>query len=157
MGNAEKDFMQKSMSHFLHPLKSFLDNEMKTIVVSQQKLWYILLRSISLSINSTITGILYNECTLNMRIEPSNFLKVYKHKPKFVNLDVIKVGLHYIIKSKDNCYFLQTFLISFTRTVCLNDIFLLYLSFLFFFSKNVLLYYFAFVNYIILHRKKNVL
>ena len=33
IGNAEKDFMQKSMSHFLHPLKSFLDNEMRTIVV----------------------------------------------------------------------------------------------------------------------------
>jgi len=33
IGNSEKDFMQKSMSHFLHPLKSFLDNEMKTITV----------------------------------------------------------------------------------------------------------------------------
>jgi len=38
MGNAEKDFMQKSMSHFLHPLKSFLDNEMKTIMKEKRAL-----------------------------------------------------------------------------------------------------------------------
>ena len=33
IGNAEKDFMQKSFVQFLHPLRSFLDNEMKTIMV----------------------------------------------------------------------------------------------------------------------------
>jgi len=38
IGNAEKDFMQKSMSHFLHPLKSFLDNEMKTIAKEKRAL-----------------------------------------------------------------------------------------------------------------------
>eukprot|EP00794_Sanderia_malayensis_P015983 gene15983-17593_t len=31
MGNAEKDFMQKTASQFLDPLKRFLDNDMKTI------------------------------------------------------------------------------------------------------------------------------
>ncbi|XP_047135618.1 endophilin-B1 isoform X2 [Hydra vulgaris] len=31
IGNAEKDFMQKTVAHYLHPLKNFLDIEMKTI------------------------------------------------------------------------------------------------------------------------------
>jgi len=38
MGNTEKDFMQQSMSHVIHPLKSFLDNEMKTITKEKRLL-----------------------------------------------------------------------------------------------------------------------
>ena len=33
MGNAEKDLMQKTVSQFIHPLKTFLDNDMKTVSV----------------------------------------------------------------------------------------------------------------------------
>ena len=35
IGNAEKDFMQKTMSHYLHPMKRFLENDIKTITVSR--------------------------------------------------------------------------------------------------------------------------
>lgn len=34
IGNAEKDLMQKTTSQFIHPLKAFLDNDMKTVSVS---------------------------------------------------------------------------------------------------------------------------
>lgn len=34
MGNAEKDLIQKTMSQFIHPLKTFLDNDMRTVSVS---------------------------------------------------------------------------------------------------------------------------
>ena len=36
MGNAEKDLMQKTVSQFIHPLKAFLDNDMKTVSVGLQ-------------------------------------------------------------------------------------------------------------------------
>ena len=36
IGQTEKDFIHKSASHFLHPLKSFLEGDMKTITVSEQ-------------------------------------------------------------------------------------------------------------------------
>lgn len=38
VGNRERDFAQQSMSHFLHPLRSFLDNEMKTITRERRSL-----------------------------------------------------------------------------------------------------------------------
>lgn len=33
VGQAEREFMTKSSSHFLHPLRSFLEGDMKTIGV----------------------------------------------------------------------------------------------------------------------------
>jgi len=38
IGNAEKDYQQKAMSHFLHPLKSTLENEIKTITKERRAL-----------------------------------------------------------------------------------------------------------------------
>lgn len=35
LGQAERDLKAKSMSHFLHQLKNFLEGDMKTITVSQ--------------------------------------------------------------------------------------------------------------------------
>ena len=34
LGQAERDLKAKSMSHFLHQLKNFLEGDMKTITVS---------------------------------------------------------------------------------------------------------------------------
>jgi len=38
MGNAEKDLMQKTVSQFIHPLKTFLDNDMKTVSKERRSL-----------------------------------------------------------------------------------------------------------------------
>ncbi|XP_065055244.1 endophilin-B1-like, partial [Rhopilema esculentum] len=38
IGNAEKDFMQKTISHYIHPLKTFLDNDMKTLAKERRVL-----------------------------------------------------------------------------------------------------------------------
>ena len=38
IGNAEKDFMQQSMGNVIQPLRSFLDNEMKTIAKERRAL-----------------------------------------------------------------------------------------------------------------------
>ncbi|XP_065068500.1 endophilin-B1-like [Rhopilema esculentum] len=38
IGNAEKDFMQKTISHYIHPLKTFLDNDMKTLAKERRAL-----------------------------------------------------------------------------------------------------------------------
>ena len=34
LGECERDFMEKTMSHFLYPLRNFLEGDMKTITVS---------------------------------------------------------------------------------------------------------------------------
>ena len=40
VGQAEREFMTKSSSHFLHPLRSFLEGDMKTIGVCTMVLHY---------------------------------------------------------------------------------------------------------------------
>lgn len=39
LGQAERDLKAKSMSHFLHQLKNFLEGDMKTISVSRRFQW----------------------------------------------------------------------------------------------------------------------
>ena len=41
LGQAERDLKAKSMSHFLHQLKNFLEGDMKTITVSHRLFIYM--------------------------------------------------------------------------------------------------------------------
>ena len=48
LGEAERDFMQKTMSHFLYPLKNFLEGDMKTISVRfETTLFTVLLKGVT--------------------------------------------------------------------------------------------------------------